>query len=217
MRSVLVIGLGHFGENLAFTFEQQGIQVMAVDADEERVNKVAPYVTAAQIADCREELCIKDLDVSGFDICFVAISKDLESALVISTLLRENGAKKIVAKVHNHIHRKLLLNNGVDDVVHPDKDMAIRTAMKYSALKAFDYVELSDNYGIFEIETPKNWLNKTVKDISVRKNYKVNIIAYKVNGQIISLDREEYIFKESDHLILAGDRLNFNKLIEKQL
>ena len=217
MRTVLVIGLGHFGENLALTFEQQGIQVMAVDVDENSVNKVAPYVTAAQIADCRNELCIKDLDVPSLDICFVAISKDIESALVIATLLKEYGAKKIVAKAHNHIHKKLLLNNGVAEVVHPDRDMAIRTAMKYSAVKAYDYVELSDDYGIFEIETPKNWVGKNMKDISIRKNYKVNLIAYKKGEEIIGLDREEYTFNENDHLILAGDRLNFNKLIAKQL
>ncbi|MDY2959726.1 MAG: TrkA family potassium uptake protein [Hornefia sp.] len=217
MRSVLVIGLGHFGSNLAETLEKQGNEVMAIDIDENAVNKVAPYVTAAQIGDCTNELVIEDLDVEGFDICFVCISKNLETALVITTLLNENNSKKVVAKVHTEIHAKLLLKNGAADVVYPDKDMAIRTAMKYSADKAFDYVELNENYGIFEVETPENWIGYTLSDIGVRKNYKVNIIAYKNGSDIVGLDREAYIFKPDDHLIIAGNRLNFNKLIAKNL
>lgn len=217
MRNMLVIGLGRFGSHLSRTLEKGETEVMAVDNSELNVNKVAPYVTSAQIGDCTDPLVIDDLDVSSFDVCFVCISNSLEASLVITTLLKEANAKKVITKVNSDIHAKLLLQNGADDVIYPERDMAIRTAMKYSAAKAFDYVTLNENYGIFEIETPNSWLGHTIKEIGVRKNYKINIIAYKSGKEIHGLDREEYIFKSDEHLIIAGDRTNFNRLIEKKL
>ncbi|XVG95879.1 potassium channel family protein [Eubacteriales bacterium KG127] len=217
MRTILVIGLGRFGSALCTALEKEDVDVMAIDRNEARVNKIAPYVTAAQIGDCTEPLVIEDLDVRHFDVCFVCTSESLENSLVMTMLLKEQGARKVVTKVNQEVHAALLLRNGADDVIYPERDMAIRTAMRFSAAKAYDYVELNNNYGVFEVETPNDWIGKTIKQVGVRKNYQVNLIAYKFQNKIIGLDREEYTFNASDHLIIAGNRDNFKKLIEKNL
>ena len=51
MKSFLLIGLGRFGRHIAMELNQQGHQIMAVDANEERVNAVLDIVTNAQIGD----------------------------------------------------------------------------------------------------------------------------------------------------------------------
>ena len=217
MRSILVIGLGRFGRHLATSLIDLGNEVMVVDTNETIVSKMAPQVTSAQIGDCSDPVVLKDIEVSNFDVCFVCISNDLESSLVITTQLKELGAAKVVTKVSQDIHVKFLLQNGADDVIYPERDMARRTALKYSAKNAFDYVELNNNYGIFEIAPPKSWIGYTVKDVNVRQRYHVNVIAFKRDDQIYALDREKYYFAEDEHLIVAGDIKNFKTLVEKKL
>ncbi|MGC2873469.1 potassium channel family protein [Ihubacter sp. rT4E-8] len=217
MRSVLVIGLGRFGRHLATNLSNLGNEVMVIDIDENAVNKLAPIATAAQIGDCTDEIVLKELGVSNFDLCFVCISHDLEASMIITMTLKELGAKKVITKVNQDIHVKFLLSNGADNVIYPERDMAFRTAMKYSAQRAFDYVELSEHYGIFEIEPPAGWIGRSLTDINVRKNYHVNIIAYKYHDLIMPLDNGDYYFAADQHLIVAGDMKNFHQLIQKDL
>lgn len=217
MRSILIIGLGRFGRHLATSLADLGNELMVIDKNEAVVNKIAPYVTSAQIGDCTDEIVLKDLGVANFDLCFVCISNDLESSLIITMTLKELGAHKVVTKVNQDLHAKFLLQNGADDVIYPERDMAIRTAMKYSAQNAFDYIELSKHYGIFEIAAPKSWIGRSLTEINVRKKYHVNVIAYKCRDQIMPLDKEEYYFSEDQHLIVAGDKKNFHELIAKKL
>lgn len=217
MRSILIIGLGRFGRHLATSLADLGNELMVIDKNEAVVNKIAPYVTSAQIGDCTDEIVLKDLGVANFDLCFVCISNDLESSLIITMTLKELGAHKVVTKVNQDLHAKFLLQNGADDVIYPERDMAIRAAMKYSAQNAFDYIELSKHYGIFEIAAPKSWIGRSLTEINVRKKYHVNVIAYKCRDQIMPLDKEEYYFSEDQHLIVAGDKKNFHELIAKKL
>lgn len=215
MRSVLIIGLGRFGRHLTLTMSQLGHEIMAIDKNEEVVNKIAPYVTSAQIGDCSDPVVLKSIGVSNFDLCFVCISNDLESSLVITTLLKEYHAKKVITKVNQDIHAKFLLQNGADDVIYPERDMAKRTAMKYSTLNAFDYIELSPEYGIFEIIPPKSWIGRSLSEVNVRKKFHVNVMAYKDKNtnEIMPLDREQYFFKSGEHLLVAGNQKNFDELI----
>ena len=217
MRSALIIGLGRFGRHLAANLSNLGNEVMVIDIDENAVNKLAPVVTAAQIGDCTDEVVLKELGVSNFDICFVCISHDLEASMIITMTLKDLGAKKVITKVNQDIHVKFLLSNGADDVIYPERDMAFRTAMKHSAQRAFDYVELSEHYGIFEIEPPGSWIGRSLTEVDVRKNYHVNIIACKYHDLILPLESGDYYFSADQHLIVAGDMKNFHNLIQKDL
>lgn len=216
MRSILIIGLGRFGRHLATTLSELDNELMVIDKDEKAVNKIAPYVTAAQIGDCTDEFVLKNLGVKGFDLCFVCISNDLESSMVITMMLKEQGAQKVITKVNQDLHAKFLLSNGADDIIYPERDMAIRTAMKYDTQEAFDYVELNSTFGIFEIAAPKSWIGLTMADINVRKNYHVNIIAYKEEDRIMPLYHGDYVFSGEQHLIVAGEKESFQKLIAKK-
>lgn len=216
MRTVLVIGLGRFGRHLALKLSELGHEVMAIDKNEESVNQIAPYVTAAQIGNCADEIVLKDIGVNNFDLCFVCISNNLETSLVITSLLAEQKAKHIVSKVNQDIHAKFLLQNGANEVIYPERDMAERTAIKYSAKEAFDYVELNNKYGIFEIATPLSWVGKSIHDIDIRAHYNLNVIAYKRETEILPISGS-FIFEKHEHLIVAGDKKNFTKLVSKKV
>lgn len=214
MKSMLVIGLGRFGRHLALKLMELGNEVMAVDIDEERVEALAPFVTASHIGDCQEEAIMRELGVKNFDICFVCISNDFQGSLEVTYTLKELGAQYIVARADREKQTKFLQKIGADEVIHPEMDMAQRTAVKYSANNAFDYIELTPEYSIFEIKVPSNWVGKTVSEVNVRSKFRVNIIGIKNDFKITPLLTSDHVFGKNEHLIISGDKKDCIHLTE---
>ena len=177
MKSVLLIGLGRFGRHIAKKLNEMDHQVMAVDSDEERVNDVISYVTNAQIGDSTNEQFLSSLGIRNFDTCIVAIGDDFQNSLETASLLKELGAKKVIARAATDVQEKFLLRNGADEVVYPEKQLASWTAIRCTSDMILDYTELDDGYSIFEIETPESWINKTIVEINIRRKYNINVLA----------------------------------------
>ena len=133
MKSVLLIGLGKFGRYIAKELQNLGHEVMAIDDDEEKVNDVMEYVTNAQIGDSTKEEFLRTIGVRNFDVCIVTISEDFQSSLETTALLKEMGAKMVVSRAERDGQEKLLLRNGADEVVYPEKQLARRAAIRYTA------------------------------------------------------------------------------------
>ena len=184
MKSILLIGLGRFGKHIAVKLHELHHEVMAIDKDEERVNEILPYVTNAQIGDSMKAEFLRSLGVSNYDVCIVAIGNDFQGSLETTSLLKELGAKKVVSRAARDVQAKFLLRNGADEIVYPEKQLANWTAIRYSSDHIFDYIELSEEYAIFEIEVPKNWIGKTIIEIDIRRKYNINIMAMKRNGKL---------------------------------
>lgn len=132
MKSILIIGMGAFGQHLALKMAELKNDVMIVDKDAEIINEMSSLVTDAEIGDCTKEDVLKSLGVSNFDICFVAIGDNFQSSLEITSLLKDLGAKHVISKASRDIQVKFLLRNGADEIVYPDKDMAEKLALRCS-------------------------------------------------------------------------------------
>lgn len=183
MKTILLIGLGRFGRHIAMKLNELNHQVMAVDKDEERVNRILPFVTNAQIGDSTSEDFLVSLGVRNFDVCIVAIGDNFQSSLETASLLKELGAQKVVARAGRDIQAKFLLRNGADEVVYPEKQMGNWTAIRYTSDHITDYIALGDDHAIFEVEVPDSWVGKSIGQLDVRKRYHVNIMAIKQNGK----------------------------------
>ena len=157
---------------------------MAVDQDEEKINSVMDIVTNAQIGDSTNPEFLQSLGVRDFDACIVTIGNDFQSSLETSSLLKELGAKFVVARAERDVQEKFLLRNGADEVVYPEKQLAEWTAIRYSADHILDYIELDGVHAIVEVSVPEEWQGKTVGEIDIRKKYNLNIMAFKNRGKI---------------------------------
>ena len=213
MKSMLVIGAGRFGENLAKRLTKLGCEVLLVDKDENQINKFSSFVTGAQIGDCMDRDVLHSLGVRNFDICFVCISENFQSSMEITSLLKEEGAKYVVSKADSKLHAELLTKIGADEVVYPERDMAWRTAVKYAAHGAFDYVGLSDEYAIVEIAPPENWIGHSIGELDVRSKHNINVIGLKNKEKVTALTSADYIFKPEDHVIIAGSQKDIMKIV----
>ncbi|ACL19635.1 trk system potassium uptake protein TrkA [Desulfitobacterium sp. LBE] len=214
MKTVLIIGIGRFGKHLATRMTELGNEVMIVDKEEEKINDLLPCVTRAHIGDCMDEKLLRSLGVSNFDICFVCIGDNFQASLEITSLLKEFGAKYVVSKADRTIHEKFLLRNGANEVIHPERDVALKAARKYSARNVLDYFELAEDFSIFEIEVPDNWVDKSIKQVNVRSRYNINIIAIKKNGKIIPVTSAEHVFMKNQHLIIAGNTKDCSRILD---
>ena len=179
MKNILLIGLGRFGKHIAMQLNQMGHEIMAVDINEERVNKVLPFVTNAQIGDSTDAQFLESLGIGNFDICFVTIGDSFQNSLETTSLLKELGAKLVISRAERDVQEKFLLRNGADKVVYPEKQVAKWASIRYTDDHILDYIELDEKHGIFEVSTPKEWVGKTVQQVDVRKKYNLNIMGFK--------------------------------------
>lgn len=182
--NILLIGLGYFGQRVAARLAEFDQDVMAVDSQEERLNAVLPIVTNGRIGDVKDENFIKDLGPQDYDICIVAIGDDFLSTLEATALLKDNGAHYVVSRASSDIQERLLLRNGADEVVFPEKTLANWTGTRFSANHIFDSIPLYDGYSVMEIEMPSKWVGHTLAELDVRNTYHLNIIASK-RGKVL--------------------------------
>lgn len=212
MKSVLVIGLGRFGRFAAIRLTELKNEVLAIDAEEELVNDIAPYVTAAAIGDCTREKYIASLGVSNFDLCICAIGDNFQASLEIVALLKDYGAQFIVARAYSEVHEKFLLRIGADRVVFPEREMSRRVAAQYSMNNLTEYIELSRDYSIVEMPVPQDWVGRTVVECGVRGKYGVNILAYKEGAELHPMLDINHPFACDEVLVIMGHVKDLQKL-----
>ena len=205
MKSVLLIGVNRFGLLLAKQFHDLGHQIMAVDRDEERINRVLPYVTNAQIGDSTTEAFLRSLGVAGYDVCIVTIGSDFQSSLETTSLLKELGGKLVVSRADRDVQAKFLLRNGADEVINPEKQIAEWAAVRYASDHVLDYIKLDDDHAILEVSIPAEWSGKTIGQLDIRRRYGINIMAVKENGKMNMSVTPETILESNKTMLVLGE------------
>ena len=188
-------------------------EVMAIDISEERINAILPYVTSAQIGDCTNEQYMSSIGVRNFDLCIVAIGDNFQSSLETTALLKDLGAKFVLSRANRDIHAKFLLRNGADRVVYPEKEMAIRSAVRYSSDNIFDYIELTPDHSIYEVPVPSSWVEKSIVQINVRSKYHISILAVKIGKELHTLPGADYVFIGNETLVILGANTDIKKFL----
>ncbi|MDQ0225447.1 potassium channel family protein [Metabacillus niabensis] len=199
-----VFGLGRFGGSLVKEFYKQGIEVLAIDKSEEKIQQYAQYATHAVRANGVDERSLKKLGVKNVDHAFVSYGDDIEASILTSLLLKELGIPKVWAKAQNDYHQKVLDKIGVDRVIHPERDMAKRIAHHIISEKMIDYIELSKEYSLVEIVATKKLYNKTISDLDIATRYGCNVVGIQRGEEIcVSPSMNEKIVM-GDVLLIIG-------------
>jgi len=204
MKSILVIGMGTLGRHLAFKMQEMGNEVMVIDKDENLIQELSSIFKNAIVGDCTNEGVLRSIGVNNFDYCFVAIGEDFYSSLEITTILKELDAKCVISKAKRDRQAEFLKKIGADEVFYPEKEIAEKLAVRYNSTSIFDYVELTGEYSIFEIEILPEWIGKTIVDVNVRQTHNIIIIAIKHDASINPSPGGNYVFKETDHIVVIG-------------
>ena len=215
MKSILIIGMGRFGRHLCKNLSQLGNEVMIVDEKEENLEELLPYVVSAKIGDCTNEAVLRSLGVDNFDLCFVCIGTNFQSSLEITSMVKELGGRYVVSKANRDIHAKFLLRNGADEVIYPDRDIAERLAVRYSANHVFDYIELTDEYSIYEIPPLPEWVGKSIREADIRNRYPISVLGTKVFDKAEVMPGAGYVVQKDEHLMVVGKKEDIDALLKK--
>ena len=205
MKNVLLIGLGRFGKHIAKQLSQMGHEIMAVDINEERVDKILPFVTNAQIGDSTDAEFLKSLGIGNYDLCFVTIGESFQNSLETTSLLKELGAKFVISRAERDVQEKFLLRNGADKVVYPEKQVAKWASIRYTDDHILDYMEVDAAHAIFEVEIPDEWIGKTVGGLEIRRKYNINILAIKNEGELSVAISADTVLRSDSTLLVLGD------------
>ena len=205
MKSYLVIGLGRFGQSVSRQLCALGAEVLVMDMHSDLVQHVANDVTHAVVGDAQDKEVLRALGARNFDCAIVAIGDNLAASVLITMNLKELEVPYIVCKAYDETHRRVLEKLGVDRVVIPEQEYAQRLGRSLISHNVLDYIELSEEYGILEVPSPKSWVGKTLRELNVRAKLGVNIIAIESGKKTTVAPGAEYVIQPEDNLVVLGE------------
>lgn len=215
-RDFAVIGLGRFGGSICQELSMEGMEVLAIDVDEDKVNEFKNIASHAVIANSTDEATLKDLGIKNTDHVIVAIGDNIQASILTTVVLTDLDIKKITVKAQNDYHEKILNKIGANQVVHPERDMGKRIARNIISNNILDYLELSDEHSIVEAKVGGKMLGKSLMDLDIRARYGCNVVAIKHGADINVSPSAEDKLESDDVLIVIGADSNLSRF-EKQL
>lgn len=212
-----VIGLGRFGGSICKALSEEGLEVMAMDMNEDRVNEYAKIASHAVIGDSTDESVLKNLGIRNFDHVIVAIGENIQASILTTIMLKELGVKIVTVKAQNDYHEKVLNKIGADRIVHPERDMGRRIAHKIISNNVLDYLELSDEYSLIEIVANSRLAGHSLLDLDIRARYGINIVAIKRGKEVIVSPLADEMIQKEDILIVIGAVADIGRFEKREM
>ena len=206
MKRFTVIGLGNFGFHAAKALYEDGNEVVAVDVDKGRVQAIDAYCTEAIVLEATDKGALKALGLESMDGVIVSTGTKISTSILICLYLQEIGVKRILAKALDEDHEKILKRVGATEIIHPERDMALRVSRGLSRPNVLDFIPLSDEYDLVQVGPPREFIGKSLKELNLRAKYNVHIIAIKelVPENFLLIPPASFVIKDSDILIMLG-------------
>ena len=204
-KTYAVFGLGRYGSAVAKELVNNGMEVIAVDINQNTVNDAAAYLPICKRADVTDIEVIDRLGIADIDTVIVCMAGHLEASVMAVTLCKEVGVKTVIAKCANEIHQKILLRIGADEVVFPENESGVRLAKNILSSGFIDMLSLSKDVSIVEISVKDEWIGKNLIDLNLRKKYGFNIVAIR-NGENVNanIDPSAELTKDMTLVVIAN-------------
>lgn len=212
MKSYIVLGLGRFGKSIAKALYDMGYDVLGVDSNEKLVDEFSRYITQTVQADITSEDFLRSMDIKSFDAAIVAVGSNIQISILVTVLLKELGARFVLAKAQDDFQEKILYKIGADKVILPEKDIGVKAARNLATDNFFDMIEISPEYSITSISPPNSWLGKTLNELSARKHYGLNIIAIKDTANKCIIPDANTVIEGGSIITVMGKNDDLNKL-----
>jgi len=209
-----VIGLGSFGSNIAKTLYEKGNEVLAVDDNKEKIEEVKNFVSHAVHMDAANKENLQALGIKDMDVVVVSLGPEMEASILTVLYLNEMQTKRIVAKALTEDHAKILESVGATEVIYPEKDMAIKTALKLCCPNVLEYLPLISGIGIQEIAPPEKFIGKNLRELDLRNKYGIQVIAIKeiILERTTFVPKADFVLKDSDILVIMGEEKQLAKI-----
>lgn len=205
MKSFAVLGLGRFGKEMALQLARGGAEVLAIDRERKIVEEVADEVTRAVTANLRDKEALQELGVAECDEVILSVGSDLAASVLAVVNLKAIGVKHLVCKAYDEVHRDVLLRLGADQVLIPEQEFAAKLAAQMISPRLRDFIQLTDDTMIEEMNVPESWVGKTLGEMNIRNRYDVTVITVRHGEKVVPAPRATETILEGDVVLLLGE------------
>jgi trk system potassium uptake protein TrkA len=217
MKQFAIIGLGNFGYYLATHLYEKGHDVLAIDKDPNLVQKIKDHVTQAVVADSTDSKTMDSLSIHEMDAAVVCIGTDLGASIHTTLILKDVGARRVYAKAITEPHGRILRKVGAQEILFPEKDLAISLAERLHNPSLLDYLPFFEGYSIIELKPKENFVGKELKELDLINQYGVQVIAVKkvASGKLSMIPTGKHVMKGDEVMILLGPNDGLDLLQQK--
>lgn len=221
-----VIGIGQFGNSIARALTQNGVEVIAIDSDQEVIDAISEDVALSVCLDATDKKALLGQDIDTYDTVVVAIGSDFEQELLCIVTLTEIGIRRIIARARGDVQKRILEKVGIKEIFSPEVEVGIVVAERLLNPNLVSYLQLPDGYRIAELIAPTNTVGRTLGDIDLRDRYKLSLITIKkqfivkgekpdkVEQHISGVPDSKTIFESTDNLVIFGKSKDIDRFIE---
>lgn len=207
-----VLGLGRFGNKVAKELFHKGQEVIAIDKNPAAIESIKDQVTHAFAGDITDEMALKEAGVADCDVVIIAESTDMESNIIAAQICKSLNIHQVICKAHNTIHGKILSKLGVDQIIFPEQDIAIKLVNRLTSRGVLDYFDLGENVIIVGTKTPESWVGKTLSDLDLRNKHYVTIVAIRRGNENMVIPNWSTMVQKDDLLVVLGTEDSLKKL-----
>ncbi len=208
-----IIGLGRFGFALAQTLAESGKEVLVVDNDEQKIHEAVAFTDNAFKVEALTAENLREIGVQNCDTVIVCIGEKIDVSILATLTVIKMGVKRVISKAISAEQGCVLETLGAE-VVYPERDMAIRVAKKLIGPRILEYISLSENVDISEIELTEKVSGTTVKELDLRRSFGLNIIALRKNERLDTDIDPSMKLLSGDTLIVVGKSDNIQRFEE---
>lgn len=213
-KNVIVLGLGRFGYAVATKLFEKGVYVTAVDSNYKKIEKIANFVSSAAQGDITEEVSMNSLGINNYDVAIIATGTDIEASIEATLICKDSGVDKVIAKATSQSHARILKKIGADQIVYPELDTGERLARSLAGSNLLELVQFSNDFSLIEIKAHEGWIGKSLIELDFRKTYKMNVVGFERDGQMLMDIDPSTDIRKGDVLVLIGDNENAKALEE---
>jgi len=210
-----VMGLGTFGSKLALELSRAGHSVVAIDRSKAIINDIKDKVGEALIADITNQDTIREINVQNFDAVILGMSSHFEDLILALTLVKQEGAKKIIAKANTDLQKRILLRLGADEVIQPEQAIAERLSKRLSMSNISDMFSFKGST-IAEVKVPASLSGKTIRELDIRQKYNISLLLIKKPGkEVENIWNPDMVLEEGDELTIIGEEKSIISVFQK--
>lgn len=213
----IIIGLGNFGSSIAQKLTNTGHEVIGVDSKMSKVESLKETITHTICLDSTDIQAVKHLPLKDTDVVMVSIGEDEGASILTTALMKQLKVKRLISRAVSPLHEMILEAMKIEEIIHPEEETAERWAKKFNISGVIDSFDLSADHHIIEAKVPKKFVNKSIGEIGVRKNYHVIVlttikpstetnllgVSKKVN-KVQEVGNSKTILDENDIMVLYG-------------
>ena len=214
-KSFAVIGLGQFGISIVEELVGNGMDVIAIDSDEEAVKKISGILPTVAVANSTDDEALKDLGIKDVDAAIVAYGSHIEASILTTVILKELGVKSIIVRVDDAYYMPIMKKLGATEVIMPQKAAGIALANRLGNEDFKDFYKLDDKYSVVSIVINNAYVPEQLKDLSSKDKYGVNIVLVMRNGRSFVPGGNDSLLPDDTIFVVGGTKeiRNFSEAI----